>query len=109
MSLRNGADCVCERTVQTMTDRERLIELIKQGNGGYDFNSLERIADHLLANGVIVPPCNVGDTVYCKYWNGGFVKCTVSMITQQADKPLRIRLSANGSVSIEYTVNDLGK
>lgn len=24
----------------------------------------EKIADHLLANGVIVPPCKVGDTVY---------------------------------------------
>lgn len=57
----------------------------------------------------ILPPCKVGDTVYCKYWNGGFVKCTVSMITQQVDKPLKLRLSANGSVSIEYTVNDFGK
>ena len=47
-----------------MTERERLIQLIKQGNGGYDFNSLELIADHLLANGVIVPPCKVGDIVY---------------------------------------------
>lgn len=47
-----------------MTERERLIELIKQGNGGYNFNSLERIADYLLANGVIVTPCKVGDIVY---------------------------------------------
>jgi hypothetical protein len=44
--------------------RDRLIELIKQGNGGYDFVSLKRIADHLLANGVIVPPCKVGDDIY---------------------------------------------
>lgn len=28
----------------------------------------ERLADHLLANGVIVPPCKVGDTVY--YFTG---------------------------------------
>ena len=47
-----------------MNERERLIELIKQGKGGYDFNSLERIADHLLDNGVIIPPCKVGDTVF---------------------------------------------
>ena len=26
--------------------------------------SLNALADHLIANGVIVPPCNVGDTVY---------------------------------------------
>lgn len=71
--------------------RDRLIESIKQGNGGYDFMSLERIADYLLANGVIVPPCKVGDTVYhitnCKDFpreldgtlydsNGGFGSAT---------------------------------
>ena len=55
--------------------RDRLIELIKQGdkkfadkytgkvmshiNDIYDF-----LADYLLANGVIVPPCKVGQTVY---------------------------------------------
>lgn len=47
-----------------MTEREKLIELIKQGNGGYDFMSLERIADHLLSNGVIVPPCFEGQDIY---------------------------------------------
>lgn len=26
--------------------------------------AVERLADHLLANGVIVPPCKVGDTLY---------------------------------------------
>lgn len=30
----------------------------------------ELIADYLIENGVIVPPCKVGDTVYafCEYW-----------------------------------------
>lgn len=63
-----------------MTERERLIKLIEQcschysppctGECGechnvemYDRN-IEHIADHLLANGVIVPPCKVGDKVY---------------------------------------------
>ena len=43
--------------------RDRLIELIadKWLSGVYD------MADHLLANGVIVPPCKVGDTVYRVY------------------------------------------
>lgn len=32
------------------------------------------IADHLLANGVIVPPCKVGDTVYAiTCWHGRYV------------------------------------
>lgn len=59
--------------------RDRLIELIKEadkkcndtkqcencigfGKGNECVNYL--IADHLLASGVIVPPCKVGDTVY---------------------------------------------
>lgn len=46
-----------------MTERERLIELLKDG-GVRDFHYVNALADHLLANGVIVPPCKVGDTVY---------------------------------------------
>lgn len=67
--------------------RDRLIELIKQGNGGYDFMSLERIADYLLANGVIVPPCKVGQTVYFKneYFN--------TIVSGEAE---HIRISRNG-------------
>lgn len=41
-----------------MTMRERLVELLAKG---MDYTNL---ADYLLANGVIVPPCKVGDTVY---------------------------------------------
>lgn len=61
-----------------MTDRDRLIELIKQATALHlDYlESIDQkgltdtegrakfIADHLLANGVIVPPCKVGDMVY---------------------------------------------
>ena len=62
-----------------MTDRDRLIELLvatDECDGenctliGKDCQACltERIADHLLANGVIVPPCKVGDYVL---WNNG--------------------------------------
>ena len=54
--------------------RDRLIELLDatvyeniepdDGFVGFDVRC-DKIADHLLANGVIVPPCKVGDTVYC--------------------------------------------
>lgn len=67
-----------------MTDRERLIELIEQAERKekYDFLtadldeaidmsggtkiscSMEYLVDYLLENGVIVPPCKVGDKVY---------------------------------------------
>ena len=67
-----------------MTDRDRLIELLKQAttevtfrtSGGrpvttiqrsiVDFAEAKDLADHLIANGVIVPPCKVGDTVWHK-------------------------------------------
>ena len=45
--------------------RDRLVELLYtvkfEENGR---RPIEQIADHLLANGVIVPPCKVGQTVY---------------------------------------------
>lgn len=50
--------------------RDRLIELIKQGENEFmhsilsDFDLLDYLADYLLANGVIVPPCKIGDDVY---------------------------------------------
>ncbi len=46
--------------------KERLIELIKSSSQYVceDAYLVERIADHLLSNGVIVLPCAVGDTVY---------------------------------------------
>lgn len=48
-----------------MTERERLIELLKvpiYPRIGAD--PAEVVADYLLDHGVIVPPCKVGDTVY---------------------------------------------
>ena len=50
--------------------REKLIKLLNAGHfcwqmgTGYDTWE-ECVADHLLANGVIVLPCKVGDTVWC--------------------------------------------
>lgn len=74
-----------------MTEREKLIELIKTGGKlitertrteiksclekkhNYNFREdntvsiQEALADFLLAHGVIVPPCKVGDTVYTNF------------------------------------------
>ena len=45
-----------------MNQKDRLAELIGQVQymGGLE----GRLADHLLENGVIVPPCKVGDSVF---------------------------------------------
>ena len=52
-----------------MTDRERLIELLEKAfefhiDDPYCIPDEGEFADYLLANGVIVPPCKVGDKVY---------------------------------------------
>ena len=51
--------------------RDRLIELLEEAKtqaratiGSLNNGFGEWYADYLLANGVIVPPCKVGDTVY---------------------------------------------
>lgn len=46
------------------TQRGRLINLIRESVKGCSMYWSRCIADYLLANGVIVPPCKVGDMVY---------------------------------------------
>lgn len=50
-----------------MTQRERLIELLKQAfynaDDNYGTPNTEQVADNLLENGVIVPPVKVGGIV----------------------------------------------
>ena len=70
-----------------MEQRERLIELLLNVDYALDTDgrkardSAEFIADFLLANGVIVPPCKVGDTVYvimetsCEDIDGVYTTC----------------------------------
>ena len=78
-----------------MTDRERLIELFMQAEAkcdgmkqcegcvgfGEGANCVDYlIVDHLLANGVIVPPCKVGDTVYVCFSRTRVIECKVAQI-----------------------------
>ena len=71
-----------------MTDRDRLINELKKAKNkcliyesggclackyrGQADCTIENIADQLLANGVIVPPCKVGDKVYCNEMDAFF-------------------------------------
>ena len=67
--------------------RERLIELIWNapkvdvvyGDIKIDppVQTVQTIADYLLANGVIVPPCKVGDKVYQVCNNGRIYESTI--------------------------------
>ena len=60
--------------------RDRLVELIKQArqrtkNANCDIERKMLFADYLIENGVIVPPCKVGETVYYiheTYWDQNY-------------------------------------
>ncbi len=73
-----------------MTEHERLIELVDSGLKAYgkskgDIKVTESLADHLLANGVIVPPVKVGDTVYTNVaWSGWYLR--------EKDKPYKAKI-----------------
>jgi hypothetical protein len=45
--------------------RDRLIELLTKSGASFERALPEEIADYLLAEGVIVTPVKVGQTVYC--------------------------------------------
>lgn len=70
--------------------REKLIELIHEAErwGNDDVNAM---ADILLANGVIVPPCKVGDVIYVISLLRGLEEKIVTGIEQSSTKTLYIR------------------
>ena len=101
-----------------MTERERLIELIKQkqdGGSKYGDNILHEtkcsnaeLADYLLANGVIVLPVDIiGNTLW-------FINCDDNIV---CDKIYRIIISDRHDVYIflqnsdneSYELSDIGK
>lgn len=80
-----------------MTERERLIELINDCRSmeGYGIDLVERQADYLLANSVILPPVKVGQKVYsiprsairewtvCGVWVSADPKCSYAHISYE--------------------------
>ena len=64
--------------------RDRLIDLIHDSDLSLDS---VRLADHLLANGVIVPPVAIGQTVYrMNIYNDAYREATVVAIYYAEDK-----------------------
>lgn len=47
-----------------MNDREKMVDLMADIIDFVDWEHLEETADYLIANGVVVLPCKVGETVY---------------------------------------------
>ena len=54
-----------------MTDKQKITEILKAYTKKHNIMAssviLEEYAEELLANGVILPPCDIGQTVYTRY------------------------------------------
>lgn len=93
-----------------MTELERLTKLVKEALSGKMLVKTAEgiapiIAEHLLANGVIAPPCKVGDTVYVIYeFNEKTIKICDFIVKKIVIKSLDIRVV--GEYGEEYSINE---
>lgn len=83
------------------SDRDRLIELLEDTLQEWECDvqseTLSQIAEHLLANGVIVPPCKVGQVVWViSQW----YKYTKPEI--ESRKVLSVQIYKNGNIQYHY-------
>lgn len=109
-----------------MNDRDRLIELITNADtyDSYECKlctkkdtscircGAEKLTDHLLANGVIVTMCYIGQPIWHVYERvyAGTVEIEegkISMIQQKADKSWKFRITVNSSVW-DFTPDKIG-
>ena len=99
--------------------RDRLIELIRTGAykhevtiENYVIPTSDYLADYLLANGVIVPPCKVGQTVYVisRYYTGSWemYECSIDNITIY-EKNTFLSMSSKGKFTFGEEVSQIGK
>lgn len=110
-----------------MTQKERLVKMIDESTGAVykgdiierqeidiTKDEIERIADHLLANGVIVPPCKVGakayhlTTVDTLSEFGEIFEGVVKAITKE-EMHIWIYCIYDNGLSYHYTESDIGK
>ena len=85
--------------------KEKLINLIEE----IYYCSIEEIADHLIANGVILLPCKIGDEFWTDWVGVTKVKC--SMLTQKADGSWKGRFSIDNGwgSSVNVSLDEIGK
>ena len=90
--------------------KDRLIELLLQKMFGDQFKNTalqqaENLADHLLANGVIVPPVSLGQTVWCIYNYEKPKEFQVAILTM-AEKHYSFTIETKGGVCKHYCDED---
>ncbi len=91
--------------------RDKLIEIIADELGSINCAKLwaADIADRLLANGVIVPPCKVGDKMYFdgKYFAS---HCAGEIMERRVDAVLtEVWATFRGEVDVSFDFESFGK
>ncbi len=82
-----------------MTESERLTALVDDYTESISARELheadfaEKFADHLLQNGVIVPPCRVGGVVWTTYKNEVAAATVIAIYIDRAGMLLDVRVS----------------
>ena len=91
--------------------KDRLIELMKEwGTKNTDSFPFESVADYILANGVIVPPCKCGDTVYVIDNTFGIMNCFVDHMEILDDNELKIVCESKlRNITKAVSPDDFGK
>lgn len=94
--------------------RDRLIELIDECRSieGVSMELVEKQADYLLANGVIVPPCKVGDAVWFEL-NGQIESaviyhCTYALSNRGGVLSVAYAKDTRG-LELSFNANSIGK
>lgn len=96
--------------------RDRIVEMLNETFDAQYTKSVlitaEHTADHLIENGVVVPPCKVGDTVYVFKWKrkktngkrGYWVSvCTTTETLERAKKYGEVFIDSKKMSKCDYT------
>ena len=104
-----------------MDVREKLVKLLKTSPTRNGYTDLGDIADHLIAHGVVVLPCKIGDKVYVNYIYGRNKIITDSQMVCSIEQTVGVNDESYWKVCVkqviekgyivyhEYTENDFGK
>ena len=104
-----------------MDVKEKLVKLLKTSPTRNGYTDLGDIADHLIAHGVVVLPCKIGDKVYVNYIYGRNKIITDSQMVCSIEQTVGVNDESYWKVCVEqviekgyivyheYTENDFGK
>ena len=104
-----------------MDVREKLVKLLKTSPTRNGYTDLGDIADHLIAHGVVVLPCTIGDKVYVNYIYGRNKIITDSQMVCSIKQTVGVNDESYWKVCVEqviekgyivyheYTEDDFGK